>query len=312
MLYRNSVARSVLRAISSSNASVARSTLSNNVFNAHLTSSARFPARASSLALTTRKPVTTALVRYASSVPGSTNVPKEAKVAEEDHDMMAGIKTEAKVIKDTFSLEGTPKEALYLGMAGVIPYLATSLETVYLSYEINRATATGDGLIFSGQTAELMLHMLEPIQVGYGAVILSFLGAIHWGLEWAGYGGKHGYKRYAAGVIAPAVAWPTLLLPVEYALISQFLAFTFLYYNDARAAAHGRAPHWYGMYRFVLTFVVGASIVASLIGREQIANTISTEHTITDKINALLFLQKKEKEEADARRRAELGEEESE
>ncbi|EDP50521.1 hypothetical protein KXW98_008326 [Aspergillus fumigatus] len=312
MLYRNSVARSVLRAISSSNASVARSTLSNNVFKAHLTSSARFPARASSLALTTRKPVTTALVRYASSVPGSTNVPKEAKVAEEDHDMMAGIKTEAKVIKDTFSLEGTPKEALYLGMAGVIPYLATSLETVYLSYEINRATATGDGLIFSGQTAELMLHMLEPIQVGYGAVILSFLGAIHWGLEWAGYGGKHGYKRYAAGVIAPAVAWPTLLLPVEYALISQFLAFTFLYYNDARAAAHGRAPHWYGMYRFVLTFVVGASIVASLIGREQIANTISTEHTITDKINALLFLQKKEKEEADARRRAELGEEESE
>lgn len=76
-----------------------------------------------------------------------------------------------KVIKDTFSLEGTPKEALYLGMAGVIPYLATSLETVYLSYEINRATATGDGLIFSGQTAELMLHMLEPIQVGYGAVV---------------------------------------------------------------------------------------------------------------------------------------------
>lgn len=76
MLYRNSVARSVLRAISSSNASVARSTLSNNVFKAHLTSSARFPARASSLALTTRKPVTTALVRYASSVPGSTNVPK--------------------------------------------------------------------------------------------------------------------------------------------------------------------------------------------------------------------------------------------
>jgi hypothetical protein len=56
-------------------------------------------------------------------------------------------------------------------MAGVIPYLATSLETVYLSYEINRAAAVGDGLIFSGQSAELMLHMLEPIQVGWGAVV---------------------------------------------------------------------------------------------------------------------------------------------
>merc|ERR1712187_22793 len=229
-----------------------------------------------------------------------------------DPDMMAGMKSDAKVIKDTFSLEGVPKEAMYLGMAGVIPYLATSLQTVYLSYEINRATTTGDGLLLSGDTAQLLLHLLEPVQVGHGTVILSFLGAIHWGLEWAGYGGKVGYKRYAAGVVAPAVAWPTLLLPVEHALISQFLAFTFLYYNDARAAARGHAHSWYGMYRFVLTFVVGASIVATLIGREQIVNTITSEHTIKDKINALLFLQKKEKEEAEARRRAELGQEEEE
>ena len=52
--------------------------------------------------------------------------------------------------------------------------------------------------------------------------------------------------------------------------------------------------------------------MASLIGREQIANTITAEHTIKDKINALLFLQKKEKEEAESRRRAELGQDEDE
>lgn len=70
MLYRTTAARSVLRAISSSNASVARSALSNNVFKAPLTSSARYPARPTtspSLALAARKPVTTALVRYAST-----------------------------------------------------------------------------------------------------------------------------------------------------------------------------------------------------------------------------------------------------
>ncbi|ODM22991.1 hypothetical protein SI65_00580 [Aspergillus cristatus] len=310
MLYRTAAARSALRALSSSNASVARSTVANNVFKAQLTSSARYPARpmpSPTMALAARKPVTTALIRHVSSASGSSNSSEQ-----EDPDMMAGMKSDAKVIKETFSLEGVPKEAMYLGMAGVIPYLATSLQTVYLSYEINRANTTGDGLLFSGDTAELLLHLLEPIQVGYGAVILSFLGAIHWGLEWAGYGGKVGYKRYAAGVVAPAVAWPTLLLPVEHALISQFLAFTFLYYSDARAAARGHAPSWYGMYRFVLTFVVGASIVATLIGREQIVNTISSEHSIKDKINALLFLQKKEKEEAEARRRAELGQEEEE
>jgi hypothetical protein len=71
-------------------------------------------------------------------------------------------------------------------------------------------------------------------------------------------------------VIAPAVAWPTMLMPIEYALITQFLAFNFLYFADTRATVRGWAPPWYATYRFVLTFVVGASIVVSLIGRGQI------------------------------------------
>ena len=42
---------------------------------------------------------------------------------------------------------------------------------------------------FDPQTAQHWLDILQPIQVGYGAVLLSFLGAIHWGLEFAGMGG---------------------------------------------------------------------------------------------------------------------------
>lgn len=117
------------------------------------------------------------------------------------------------------------------------------------------------------------------------------MGAIHWGLEWAKYGGVHGYPRYAYGVIAPAVAWPTILLPVEYALISQFCAFTFIYFADARAVVKGWAPHWYSTYRFVLTFVVGASIVLSLIGRGQIAGQINKLPSPADRIKALRALQ---------------------
>ena len=106
-------------------------------------------------------------------------------------------------------------------------------------------------------------------------------------MEWAGYGGRVGYRRYASGVIAPAVAWPTLMLPAEYALIAQFFAFTFLYYSDARAAVKGWTPSWYGMYRFVLTFVVGASIVASLIGRERLAAHYDSSYGVTEKVKAL-------------------------
>ena len=69
MLYRATAARSAFRAVSSSNASVTRSILGNPIFKAQLTSSARAvrPAVKPSFALAAHKPVTTALVRYASS-----------------------------------------------------------------------------------------------------------------------------------------------------------------------------------------------------------------------------------------------------
>ena len=56
-------------------------------------------------------------------------------------------------------------------MAGVLPYLATSLSTVYLAWDINHASLTGQGFLLSGDTAELLLHIIEPLQIGYGAVV---------------------------------------------------------------------------------------------------------------------------------------------
>lgn len=56
-------------------------------------------------------------------------------------------------------------------MAGVIPYLATSLSTAFLSWNINHAAAYGTGVLMTGQTAEQLLHIVEPLQVGYGAVV---------------------------------------------------------------------------------------------------------------------------------------------
>ncbi|THX58395.1 hypothetical protein D6D06_02991 [Aureobasidium pullulans] len=233
----------------------------------------------------------------------------EVGMAEDPHkdaDMMAGVKNDLKTIKDTFSLEGVPHQAYTLGMAGVLPYLGTSLSTVYCAWEINHAHNTGSGFLMSEQTAEAALHVLEPLQVGYGAVIISFLGAIHWGLEFAGYGGYQGYKRYAIGVWTPAVAWPTILLPVEYALITQFVAFNFLYYSDSRACKRGWTPSWYAVYRFVLTFIVGASIVISLIGRGQIADRINKLPGPADRVRALREAQGQQRDEEEAAKRAKV------
>jgi hypothetical protein len=110
-------------------------------------------------------------------------------------------------------------------------------------------------------------------------------------------------------VIAPAVAWPTLLLPIEYALISQFLAFTFLYYADARAAIRGWTPSWYPMYRFILTFIVGSSIVLSLIGREKISHHFDSTHGLADRIHALQKVQEEQAAKEESEKREHLVEE---
>ena len=144
--------------------------------------------------------------------------------------------------------------------------------------------------------------------------IISFLGAIHWGLEYAGYGGYHSYRRYIYGVIAPAVAWPTIFMPVEYALITQFLAFNFLYFADARATVRGWFPPWYATYRFVLTFFVGASIVISLVGRGQIVKSDGqlknpVDYVKQDRDSQWEALEREEKERRQAMAKAEEEEE---
>jgi hypothetical protein len=42
------------------------------------------------------------------------------------------------------------------------------------------------------ETALQLLNQIHHVQVTYGAVLLGFLGAVHWGLEFAKFGGEKG------------------------------------------------------------------------------------------------------------------------
>lgn len=88
-----------------------------------------------------------------------------------DGEMLAGVKSDWKTIKETFSLGDVPRESLYLGLAGLLPYAATSASTVLLSYDINHAHATGTGIFFTPETAHQLLDLVTPIQIGFGAVV---------------------------------------------------------------------------------------------------------------------------------------------
>lgn len=69
---------------------------------------------------------------------------------------------------------------------------------------------------------------------------------------------------------------------------------------------NGWAPHWYSTYRFVLTFIVGASIVASLIGRGQIADQINRLPSPADRVKRLREIQYEAAEEEEKAKRARL------
>ncbi|KAL5584406.1 hypothetical protein FOVSG1_013795 [Fusarium oxysporum f. sp. vasinfectum] len=214
------------------------------------------------------------VVSSKSSVANAASTAQGSKSA--DQDMTSELKHDIHVVKDTFTFTDVPRESSILGLAGTLPYLGTSLSTVFLAWDLNKPIPTGnsfyDAIMIDHETAKYLLSALEPLQLGYGAVIISFLGAIHWGLE---YAEKQPLRertrfRYGMGLAASIVAWPTLMLPVEYALTSQFMAFVALYFADSRAATKGWAPRWYGSYRFLLTAMVGFAIFISLIGRAKI------------------------------------------
>lgn len=87
-------------------------------------------------------------------------------------------------LKETFALREVPPISLQLGLAGTLPYLGTSLATTYLSWDMNTEWPSQSQFVnhflMSHESASHYLHLLEPIQVAYGAIIISFLGAIHW------------------------------------------------------------------------------------------------------------------------------------
>lgn len=152
--------------------------------------------------------------------------------------------------------EPVPGVAALLGGLGAVPFVAFAA-----------ATAVFDGAGRSGALWALL---------AYGAVILSFLGGIHWGFALApgnvGRGlGRAGVARHLAASVLPALlAWAALLVPVAVAglpgapalgcalLAGGLLAVLLLDRWAARAAA---APSWWLSLRWPLS-VTGAVAVA--------------------------------------------------
>lgn len=143
--------------------------------------------------------------------------------------------------------DGVPRPAAWLGAAGVIPFAAGALGAWSLP-------------------APWDLWALQA-QVFYGACILSFMGAVHWGLAMADYGAPPGpsWQRLGGSVVPALLAWGALLLTPVLGLAVLILTFAGLFMADLRAAKAGLAPAWYPRLRKPLTLLVILSLGASLI-----------------------------------------------
>jgi len=150
-------------------------------------------------------------------------------------------------ILSALTLRGVPEDAKTVGLLGLIPFITTALapHLPLLHY------------LFTPEVA-------QTLQIGYGAVILSFLGATHWGLEMAGWGGHVPKTRFWLSVVPSLIAWTSFSFPYAGALAVQILGFNVAFLGDIFAVSEGKAPRWWLGLRAWLTAIVTATLYLSM------------------------------------------------
>lgn len=110
---------------------------------------------------------------------------------------------------------------------------------------------------------QTMLHDL-PLQalVAYGAVILSFLGGIRWGVAMSTLTSEQLLLPLSVSVLPSLAGWSALLLPPRAGLLLLAVGFVSVLIADLRLQS---APAWFISLRVPLSAGAIASLVAGLL-----------------------------------------------
>ena len=134
-----------------------------------------------------------------------------------------------------------PEMAIFWGWAGVVPF----------------ALLTGTAISLPADVVGKALQML----VAYGAIILTFMGGVHWGIAM-----KDGEGRawlYTTGILPSLVAVLAIALPSKPAIVTLAIGFAGLLVYDIQLVRHGHAPKWYARLRLQLTLAVIACLTVA-------------------------------------------------
>jgi hypothetical protein len=142
--------------------------------------------------------------------------------------------------------DARPATVTWLGYGGLLPFIALALATLI---DEHHAALWCDALM------------------AYGAVILSFVGALHWGLAMTltALEARRRNARFAWSVVPALLAWSALL--VAPAIASSLLVAGFIasYWQDTRLAGLARLPAWYLPLRLQLSGVACLSLAAGAL-----------------------------------------------
>ncbi|MBH2034016.1 MAG: DUF3429 domain-containing protein [Pseudomonas sp.] len=148
-----------------------------------------------------------------------------------------------------FNAAQPPRLAILLGYAGLIPFISGAI---------------GIWITPPAWRTDVLTALLH-----YAAVILAFMGAIHWGLAMARERQDDAAHRQLGLSVLPALlGWLAISsgLPALLALALLISGFIGLYLADVHAVKLELAPRWYTALRKPLTAVVLISLLAAWVG----------------------------------------------
>ena len=179
------------------------------------------------------------------------------------------------LIKDMGSLHKSPAPPLLLGVSGLIPFVTPPL----IMY-----------------TQGVTCPELLDLQLYYGAVILSFLGGVRWGMAATpGSPIPGNWAHYSWSVVPSLIAWGSLIAPgTSPGLATVIFGIGITCYKDLSQTGY---PSWFKGLRMLLTFVAILSMSSSLVitymfeTKKPLSEAILTSKTqLQEQINALRMI----------------------
>lgn len=135
-------------------------------------------------------------------------------------------------------LKSSPPPAIWLGLSGAIPFCSLA------------------GLSF---IAPEYLDTIMHAQCAYGACILTFLGAVHWGYAIAKDSPlRPNWSTLVYSVTPSLVAWSALLIKPQYGLVTIAIGLLYVLSKDLGTPYF---PRWYHALRKVLTTLAASSVL---------------------------------------------------